>query len=102
MRFERQVCIFSALLLTAVHVSLENVVVTFTTSESFIRVVGYEGSYNLNISLLLRTFQDEGVLVFHKFSSKGYLKIFLHEGQLKAEIVSSESQTLLTTLEHYD
>ena len=91
MRFERQVCIFSALLLTAVHVSLENVVVTFTTSESFIRVVGYEGSYNLNMSLQLRTWQDEGVIVFHKFSSQGYLKIFLHEGQLLAEIRLAQS-----------
>ena len=102
MHFERQVCIFSALLLTAVHVSLENMAVTFTNRESFIRVVGYEGSYNLNISLQLRTFQEEGVIVFHKFSSQGYLKIFLNDGQLKAEIVSSETQTPLTTLEFYD
>ena len=99
---KNQMNILAPLLLTAVSVSLENMEVTFTTSESFIRVVGYEGSYNLNMSFQLRTFQEEGILVFHKFSSQGYLKIFLHGGQLKAEIVSSETQTPLTTLEHFD
>ena len=54
------------------------------------------------MSIQLRTWQDEGVIVFHKFSSQGYLKIFLHEGQLKAEVVSSDSEEPLTTLEHYD
>ena len=98
---EMQTYIFAALLLT-LSVTLENEVVTFTTSESFVRVVGYEGSYNLNMSFQLRTWQEEGVIVFHKFSSKGYLKIFLNEGQLKAEIVSSDPQTPVTTLEHYD
>ena len=76
--------------------------VTFTTSESFVRVVGYEGSYNLNMSLHLRTWQEEGVLVFHKFSSRGYLKIFLNEGRMMAEVVSEGGGSPLTSLEHYD
>jgi hypothetical protein len=97
-----QMSILAPLLLTAASVSLENVAVTFTTIESFIRVIGYEGSYNLNMSLQLRTFQEEGVLMFHKFSSQGHLKIFLHEGQLKADSVSSGTQAPLTILEHYD
>jgi hypothetical protein len=88
--------------ITAVSVSIPNEEVTFQTSESFMRVVGYEGSYNLNMSLLLRTWQEEGVIVFHKFSSQGYLKIFLHEGQLLAEIMSSGPETPLAILEHYD
>jgi hypothetical protein len=88
--------------LTAVSVSIPNEEVTFQTSNIFIRVFGYEGSYNMNMSFQLRTWQEEGVIVFHKFSSKGYLKIFLHDGQLKAKIVSSDPQTPLTTLEHYD
>ena len=98
----KQISILAPLLLTAVSVSLENVAVTLRTSESFIRVVGYEGSYNLNMSLQMRTFQEQGVLVFHKFSSQGYLKIFLHEGQLLAEIMSSGPERPLTTLEHYN
>ena len=102
MIFKRKNLIFALLLVMAVNVSLENVVVTFTTSDSFIRVVGYEGSFNMNMSLQIRTFQEEGVLVFHKFSSQGYLKIFLDEGHIKAEIVSSAPQTPLTILEHYD
>ena len=97
-----QMSIMKLIVLIAVGFTYQNEEVTFQTSESFVRVVGYEGSYNMNMSLQLRTWQDEGVLVFHKFSSKGYLKIFLHQGQLKADILSSESQTPLTTLEHYD
>jgi hypothetical protein len=88
--------------ITAVCVSFPNDEVTFQTSDSFMKVVGYEGSYNLNMSFQVRTWQEEGVMVFHKFSSRGYLKIFLHGGQLKAEIVSSDQNTPLTTLEHYD
>ena len=96
-----QTYIVATLLLT-LSATLENEIVTFKTSESFVRVVGYEGSYNLHMSFQLRTWQEEGVIVFHKFSSKGYLKIFLHEGQLKAETMSSDPKTPLTTLEPYD
>ena len=88
--------------LATLSVSVHNEAVTFTTSDSFVRVVGYEGSYNMNMSLQLRTWQEEGVVVFHKFSSKGHLKIFLHEGRLRAEVVSEGGGTPLTTLEHYD
>ena len=97
-----QMSILKLFVLTAVGFSFPNEEVSFQTSESFVRVVGYEGSYNLNMSLQLRTWQEEGVIVFHKFSSQGYLKIFLHEGQIKAEIASSETKTPLTILEHYD
>ena len=56
----------------------------------------------MNMSLQLRTWQEEGVLVFHKFSSKGHLKMFLHKGVLRAEIASESGGTPRTTLEHYD
>ena len=85
-----------------INVLLKNAEVTFTTSGSFAREVGYEGSYNMNMSLQLRTWQEEGVLVFHKFSSKGHLKMFLHKGVLRAEIASESGGTPQTVLEHYD
>ena len=81
--------------------SLEEEELTFTTNESFVVVVGYEGSYNMNMSLQVKTWQEEGVLVFHKFSSVGHLKIFLQEGHLVAEIVTSEEDIPRTTLDHY-
>ena len=85
-----------------INVLLKNAEVTFTTSGSFAREVGYEGSYNMNMSLQLRTWQEEGVLVFHKFSSKGHLKMFLHKGALRAEITSESGGAPQTILEHYD
>ena len=88
--------------LATLSVSVHNEAVTFTTSDSFVRVVGYEGSYNMNMSLQLRTWQEEGVVVFHKFRSKGHLKIFLHEGRLRADVVSEGGGTPLTRIEHYD
>ena len=97
--------LFATLRVMSVSVSMQNEAVTFTTSDSFVRVIGYEGSYNMNMSFQLRTWQEEGVVVFHKFSSSGHLKIFLHEGRLMAEVVSSGGGTPLTpltTLEHYD
>ena len=81
--------------------TLEDEGLTFTTNDSFAMVVGYEGSYNMNISLQVMTWQEEGVLVFHKFSSKGHLKIFLQEGHLVAEVASTEENIPVTTLEHY-
>ena len=102
MVYEIQILVMSLLLLPVLNTILEDEVVTFTTSDSFVRLVGYEGLYNVNMSLQIRTWQAEGVLVFHKFSSRGYLKVFLHEGLLSAEIISSEKGSTLTTLEHYD
>ena len=92
----------AAFFLAFLSAASESDVVTFKTSDSFVRVVGYEGSYNMNLSMQIKTWQQEGVLVFHKFSSKGYLKILLHGGQLRAEIISSEEGSSLTTLEHHD
>ena len=94
--------ILTILSFASLSLTLEKEKLTFTTSESFVRVVGYEGSYNMNISLEIRTWQEDGVLVFHKFSSAGYLKIFLEQGSCMADIVLSEEGGLVTRLEHYD
>ena len=102
MIFKIHITKLAAFLLAFMSATSESDVVTFTTSDSFVRVVGYEGSYNMNMSMEIKTWQQEGVLVFHKFSSRGYLKIILHGGQLRAEIISSEEGSSLTTLEHHD
>ena len=98
----KQLHILTVLSFGSLCVSLEDDRVTFKTGDSFVRLVGYEGSYNMNMSMQIKTWQEEGVLVFHKFSSTGSLKIFLHEARLTSEIVSSEEGSTLTTLEHYD
>ena len=93
--------ILTFLILLSSVLTLKDEELTFTTSDCFVVVVGYEGSYNMNMSLQVKTWQGEGVLVFHKFSSVGHLKIFLQEGHLVAEIVSEEEDSPRTTLEHY-
>ena len=94
--------ILTSLILISSVLTLKDEELTFPTSDSFVVVVGYEGSYNMNMSLQVKTWQGEGVLVFHKFSSVGHLKIFLQEGHLVAEIVSEEEDSPRTTLEHYN
>ena len=80
-------------------------VVGFLSGESFVRVVGYEGAYNLNVGLQVRhggafhlmlvswtlhliviqvrTWHEDGQLVYHKFSSSGHLKLHLFGGILR-------------------
>ena len=82
-------------------------VVGFLSGESFVRVVGYEGAYNLNVGLKVRhwwsihlmlvswtlhllviqvrTWHEDGQLVYHKFSSSGHLKLHLFGGILRYE-----------------
>ena len=94
--------ILTSLILISSVLTLKDEELTFPTSDSFVVVVGYEGSYNMNMSLQVKTWQGEGVLVFHKFSSVGHLKIFLQEGHLVAEIVSEEEDGPMTTIKHYN
>ena len=69
--------------------------VTMTSSDSYISMLGYEGSYNLNISVQIRTWQVEGVLVRHKFSSQGSLTISLNKGVDQAVVASVEGDIVL-------
>ena len=93
--------LLAVIILISSVLTMEDKELTFTSSDSFVVVVGYEGSYNMNISLQVKTWQEEGVLVFHKFSSVGHLKIFLQEGHLVAEIVTAEEDSPRTTIKHY-
>ena len=93
--------LLAVIILISSVLTMEDKELTFTSSDSFVVVVGYEGSYNMNMSLQVKTWQEEGVLVFHKFSSVGHLKIFLQGGHLVAEIVTAEEDSPRTTLEHY-
>ena len=102
MIFQTEINILTLLSLATFSETSENDTLTFTIGDSFVKLVGYEGSYNMNLSMEIRTWLEEGVLVFHKFSSKGHLKIFLAEGKLIAEIVCSEEGSSVHTLEHYD
>ncbi|CAG0892829.1 unnamed protein product [Cyprideis torosa] len=59
--------------------------VTFVEPNTFIRLTGYEGVRTMNISLDFRTFEQEGMLFYHRLYD-GYIKVYLHEGRIKAEL----------------
>ncbi|BES95349.1 Hypothetical protein NTJ_08158 [Nesidiocoris tenuis] len=60
--------------------------VTFLTSESYARLKGYEGISAFNVSFAFRTYEQDGLLMYHKFISKGDIKLFLEKGKIKVAI----------------
>ena len=63
--------------------------VTFRTAASYVKQIGYEGTYNFNVSLQFRTFERAGLLVFHKFSSEGHVKLYMEHARIKVQIVAT-------------
>lgn len=54
--------------------------VTFLAGSSqrtHVKLKGYEGVQRLNITFEFRTYQDYGVIVYHKFTSVGWFKVCL-------------------------
>jgi contactin associated protein-like 2 len=45
--------------------------------KNFIKLKGYEGIQNLNVTFEFRTFADFGVIFYHKFTSEGFCKVIL-------------------------
>ncbi|CAG9837466.1 unnamed protein product [Diabrotica balteata] len=62
--------------------------VTFKTQHSFAKLKGYEGSTTMNSSFAFRTYEDNGLMLYHAFSTSGYVAIYLEAGKLKVELVS--------------
>ena len=70
--------------------------VMFISTTTAVKILGYEGSDNLNISLQMRTFESSGLLLFHQFISGGYLCLSIKEGVVMADMVMNNSQPSLT------
>ena len=49
--------------------------ITFVSSNSYARLRGYEGVASLNVSLSFRTYEDRGVILFHRFNTPGFVKV---------------------------
>merc|ERR1712038_1079555 len=69
--------------------------VTFKTERSHVRLSGYEGTYSFNITLEFRTYEEDGLIIFHQFSSEGYVKLFMENSRIKVEITSNEVPKVL-------
>lgn len=74
--------------------------VTFLTSSSYAKLKGYDGVNSMNISLSFRTYEDQGIIVYHKFIDRGYVKMYLFEGRLKVDIKTITTPKV--TLDNFD
>ncbi|CAL4184396.1 unnamed protein product, partial [Meganyctiphanes norvegica] len=59
---------------------------TFLTREVHLRYPGYSDNKEVNTSLEFRTYEEGGILMYHKFSNQGYFKVYLEEGKVMVEI----------------
>ncbi|XP_015438051.1 PREDICTED: neurexin-4 isoform X2 [Dufourea novaeangliae] len=74
--------------------------VTFLTVGSYARLKGYEGISSMNVSLTFRTYEDKGIILYHQFTSPGFVKLYLDEGKLKVDIQTKGNP--LVTLDNFD
>ncbi|KAL4707615.1 hypothetical protein ACJJTC_014720 [Scirpophaga incertulas] len=65
--------------------------VTFLKEGSYAKLRGYSGGNTLNVSLEFRTYENHGLLVYHKFKTDGHVKVFLEDGKVKVELDSPGS-----------
>ncbi|XP_073942606.1 neurexin-4 isoform X2 [Choristoneura fumiferana] len=69
----------------------EVVPITFLKEGSYAKLRGYSGGNTLNISLDFRTYENHGLLIYHKFKTEGYVKVYLDEGKVKVELFTEGS-----------
>ncbi|XP_043250778.1 neurexin-4 isoform X2 [Colletes gigas] len=74
--------------------------VTFLTHGSYARLKGYEGISSLNASLTFRTYENQGIILYHQFTSPGFVKLFLEDGKLKVTIQTKGNPQV--TLDNFD
>ena len=48
---------------------------TFLTPGSHAKLRGYEEIRSMNVSFSFRTYEPNGLLLYHKFNSQGYVKV---------------------------
>ncbi|XP_013164723.1 PREDICTED: neurexin-4 isoform X1 [Papilio xuthus] len=60
--------------------------ITFLKEGSYARLRGYAGATTLNVSLEFRTYEHHALLIYHKFKTEGYVKVYLEEGRVKVEL----------------
>lgn len=74
--------------------------VTFLTRGSYAKLKGYEGIKQMNVSFLFRTYEDRGMMMYHDFTSRGYVKVYLEEGKVKVEVKTDDNPRAI--LDNYD
>lgn len=75
--------------------------VTFVTENSYAKLTGYESFKTLNVSFSFRTYEESGLLVYHKFNNPGYVKLYLQEGKILVQLLSGDDNPVIT-LNNFD
>ncbi|CAL8121658.1 unnamed protein product [Orchesella dallaii] len=66
-----------------------------SSQRTYVKLKGYEGVQRLNITFEFRTYQDYGVLVYHKFTSVGFFKIYFEKSKLLVEMATDTTPRLI-------
>ncbi|XP_026281796.1 neurexin-4 isoform X1 [Frankliniella occidentalis] len=74
--------------------------VTFLTTTSYAKLTGYEGVQSLNATFSFRTYEPDGLLLYHAFTAGGFVKLFLEYGKVKVQIETNGNPR--ATLDNYD
>ncbi|XP_076259208.1 neurexin-4 isoform X1 [Rhynchophorus ferrugineus] len=69
--------------------------VTFTTNRAHAKLKGYEGMTAMNTSFSFRTYEINGLLMYHAFSSSGYVAVYLEQGKLKIDIQTANTHKIV-------
>ncbi|XP_076061076.1 neurexin-4 isoform X2 [Oratosquilla oratoria] len=64
---------------------------TFLSESAYLRYPSYESQRIINVSLEFRTYEEDGLLIYHDFASAGYFTIFLEEGRIKVEVKAEQT-----------
>lgn len=68
--------------------------ITFVSSEAMLKVGGYMQRV-MNCSFDFRTFNEQGLLLYNKFSVEGYVKLFLDTGRIRVELQGKKTPVVL-------
>ncbi|XP_037077465.1 LOW QUALITY PROTEIN: neurexin-4-like [Pollicipes pollicipes] len=75
--------------------AVHTVPITFLDRSAFIKVTGNDGQKQLNISFGFRTYEENGVMAYHKFLSAGSVKVFLQQGRFKVELATERNDAVV-------
>ena len=61
--------------------AVHTVPMTFLDRTAFVKVTGNEGQTQMNITFEFRTYEENGLLAYHNFLTRGFVKVSLFSGK---------------------
>ncbi|RWS30064.1 neurexin-4-like protein, partial [Leptotrombidium deliense] len=74
--------------------------VTFLSSAAHLQVDGHYQS-TMNVSFDFRTFNDDGVLVYNKFTNQGFVQLYLERGKIMIKVKGIDTPTDAISLDPF-